>query len=278
MFNIFILFIFTGCSLETPASPNNTQSISEKSQQIERHKQDQFVSQRKKQQMKQWTEEQKQTQELKELRAILNKPIAIHGSRQKKQIALTFDDGPEQMYTPQILNILKQENIPATFFILGTLAKTYPAMIQRIVQEGHVLGSHSWQHEYLPKLSKNALRNDLEKTNHVVYEITGKNMLLFRPPYGAAKGVTDQIQTLQFTIINWDVDTLDWKPGRTPHEVYASVINHAQNGSIILQHNGGGNRSATVKALPRIIRDLRKQGYTFVTVDQILQISPYTTE
>ncbi|SHE64282.1 Peptidoglycan/xylan/chitin deacetylase, PgdA/CDA1 family [Seinonella peptonophila] len=265
----FFLLV-TGCSDGQAVNQTQAKVKAEHLKAIKEQKQAQFTSQKKL--------EEQQTIAMKESSALLKNPIILHGPRQKKQIALTFDDGPETVYTKKILKILKDEKVPATFFVIGNQAQAYPEMLRQILEEGHVIASHSWQHKYLPKLNPNSLHDDLEKTNRIVYEKTGKNMQLLRPPYGAAEKINSQLKGLNFTVVNWDVDTLDWTPNRTPEQIFQTVINNAKNGSIVLQHNGGGNRSATTVALPRIIHALREKGFTFVTVDKLLQIPAYTNE
>lgn len=256
----------TGCQTETAQQEG----------QVQQQEQKQYAAQKELAQKENAAEEQKQAAEMKNLAQILKQPIVLNGPRTKKEIALTFDDGPDDVFTHQVLKILKQEGIRATFFVIGNQAKAYPDVIRKILEEGHVLANHSWKHAYLPKLTPAQLKKDLAQTNQAVFEATGKNMLLLRPPYGAAENITNLIKSWNYTIVNWDVDTNDWQKGRTADQIYNEVIQHAQSGTITLQHNGGGDRSATVKALPRIIKDLKKRGFKFVTVDEMLKVPAYS--
>lgn len=196
-------------------------------------------------------------------------------NRTLKQVALTFDDGPDVYYTPQILDILKQNNIKATFFIIGMRAQAHPEMIHRIVNEGHSIGNHSWDHPVLTKLSVDEVQEEVQKTEQVLYNITGIKTALFRPPYGSATSQQiDEISSLGYSIIDWSVDTRDWNKTSVP-QIMSFVSKEVYPGGIILQHCAGGkdeNLSNTIKALPQIIRSLRNQGYSFVTVQDLLGI------
>ncbi|MFD1426674.1 peptidoglycan/xylan/chitin deacetylase (PgdA/CDA1 family) [Kroppenstedtia sanguinis] len=203
-------------------------------------------------------------------------PVVVYqGPNKKKRVALTFDDGPDRIYTPQILDILKREKVAATFFVVGKEVNRNGDMAQRIVSEGHVIANHTWNHLQLPRQSDKLVDAELIRTVQAVKKATGKEMSLMRPPYGAVKGKEKRIAQTGHRIINWDVDTNDWRPGRSSQQILATVKEQVVPGSIVLMHSGGGNRSATVQALPQIIRDLKQQGYEFVTVDQLLDIPAY---
>ncbi|GGA32855.1 hypothetical protein GCM10007416_01880 [Kroppenstedtia guangzhouensis] len=205
-----------------------------------------------------------------------NLPLVVYqGPTEKKQVALTFDDGPDRTYTPRVLDILKREQIPATFFVVGKEVNRNGEVAQRIVSEGHVIANHTWSHLYLPGLPDKRVQGELNRTVQAVQQATGKKMSLMRPPYGAVKGKEERITHTGHRIINWDVDTRDWKPGRTSQQILSAVKKHTVPGSIVLMHSGGGNRSATVQALPEIIHYLKQQGYEFVTVDQMLDVPAY---
>lgn len=195
--------------------------------------------------------------------------------RALKQVALTFDDGPDVYYTSQILDILKQNKVKATFFIIGTRAQTHPEMIRRIVREGHSIGNHTWNHSNLSKLSPERVKEEVQKTEQVLYNITGFKTAMFRPPYGAASArTTSEISSLGYNIVNWSVDTRDWANTPVP-QIMKFVKKEVYPGGIILQHCAGGKNedlSNTVNALPQIISLLRSQDYSFVTVQDLLNI------
>lgn len=195
----------------------------------------------------------------------------------KKQVALTFDDGPDITFTPEILDILKQNNIRATFFIVGARAKAHPEMIKRIEHDGHAIGNHSWDHPDLDKLSNNDVTSEIQRTDNTLFYLLGYHPTFVRPPYGAADlRVIKSIGLMGCKIIDWSVDTRDWA-GTPPAKILLNVRSEIHPGAIILQHCAGGkgeNLSNTVTALPQIIKELRSQGYQFVTVPELLGISP----
>lgn len=196
-------------------------------------------------------------------------------NRTLKQVALTFDDGPDTYYTPQILEVLKQNNVKATFFIVGLRAQSHPDMVRRIVSEGHAIGNHTWDHPVLSKLTADKVKDQVQRTEQLLYNITGSKTTMFRPPYGlATPQVTNEISSLGYKIIDWSVDTKDWAKTPIP-QIMDYINNELYPGGIILQHCSGGkgsNLSNTVKALPQIISSLRSQGYSFVTVQDLLGI------
>lgn len=192
-----------------------------------------------------------------------------------KCTALTFDDGPDEYYTPQILDILKENNVKATFFIVGLRAQAHPEMVRRIVSEGHSIGNHTWDHRILSGLSVDEVKEEVQKTEQELYSITGIKTAMFRPPYGAASGhVVAEISSLGYNIINWNADTRDWNKTSVP-QIIRYVNKQVRPGGIVLMHCAGGrdgNLSNTVKALPKIISSLKSQDYGFVTVEDLLYI------
>lgn len=197
------------------------------------------------------------------------------GNPSRRQVALTFDDAPDNQFTPQVLDVLKQQGVHATFFIIGRRAVQYPDVVRRIVKEGHAIGNHSYDHAQLTKLKPEQVAFQLAQTEQTLQQITGVSPRLFRPPYGAeSTQVLQQIFNLGYKVILWDVDSLDWK-GLPTDQVIDNDLNHAHNGAIFLHHAGGGpaeDLSGTVKALPTIITRLRDKGYQFVTIPEMLGI------
>ena len=185
-----------------------------------------------------------------------------------KVIALTFDDGPSQ-YSDAILDILKDKGVKATFFNLGNSASRYPNETKRALSEGHQVASHSNTHPYLPKLSDDEMLADLKAGFDNLKAAAGADTKVLRAPYGAF-GVEQWKVAAALVDMNvlWDIDTEDWKrPGA--NAIHDAVLNNAHNGAIVLMHDGGGDRSQDIEALPRIIDDLKAQGYTFATIDQL---------
>ncbi|MFC6453576.1 MULTISPECIES: polysaccharide deacetylase family protein [Paenibacillus] len=191
----------------------------------------------------------------------------------EKRVALTFDDGPDTKYTPRILDILKKHEIHATFFLIGDNARKHPQMVNRILEEGHVLGNHSWDHQLLTKQDAEQVQSEINKTDDLLKSITGQAPALFRAPYGAVSAdVLDAAGAAGHQIIGWSVDTLDWK-GKSAAEIMSAVKKELRPGAIILQHSAGGkggNLNNTIEALPLIISYLKENGYTIVTVPELL--------
>ena len=198
------------------------------------------------------------------------------GSIQDKEVALTFDDGPEENWTPKILDILKQKNIKATFFVIGKQAQKYPEMLRKIDAEGHVIGDHTFDHVDLTKLDTQRVDQEIEKCALEIHEIIGKTPKLVRPPFGFHNEVVDNVvYSKDRIIVLWSLDTEDWT-GLDAETIKARILPKMQNGFIILQHDGENPKmGGSVQALPDIIDGLKAQGYTFVTVPELLDIEPY---
>ena len=197
------------------------------------------------------------------------------GSIKEAKVALSFDDGSDNNYTVKILDTLKKHKVPATFFVIGSRCELYPKVMKRMVKEGHRLGNHTWSHPNMVKMSNEAILKELTKTDEIIKKYAGYTPVIFRSPYGSLK--REQVEFLRdkgYKLISWNVDSLDWK-GLSAAEIKTNVLENLEQGSIILQHSAGGpgeDLSGTVKALDEIIRVLKKDGYKFVTVDEILEI------
>jgi cellulose synthase/poly-beta-1,6-N-acetylglucosamine synthase-like glycosyltransferase/peptidoglycan/xylan/chitin deacetylase (PgdA/CDA1 family)/spore germination protein YaaH len=201
-------------------------------------------------------------------------------------VALTFDDGPDPEWTPRILDILKQKHVPGTFFVIGENAMAHPLLIQRLVNEGHEIGNHSFTHPNLAWLNEAETRLELNATQRVVEAYTGHALRLFRAPYfgDAEPTTTDELvpaSTAQedgYTNVGLHVDPGDWKrPG--VNRIIESTIDQVtdpapdRSAQIVLLHDAGGDRAQTVEALPHIIDDLRARGYRFVPVSALAGLS-----
>lgn len=183
-----------------------------------------------------------------------------------KCVALTFDDGPGPK-TPELLDILAKEKVPATFMLVGRAVKTYPDIVAREVKEGHVLANHTWSHPQLTKISDSKINKEITSTLEAIKKVVpNAEVNLTRPPYGAFNSrVTAALKSLKQSVILWDVDTLDWK-NRNPQSVLEQVKKQTKAGSIILMHD---IHPTTIQAVPDIIKHLRSQGYTLVTVPEL---------
>jgi peptidoglycan/xylan/chitin deacetylase (PgdA/CDA1 family) len=196
-------------------------------------------------------------------------PYVTNGSRDVHEVALTFDDGPWPD-TPQFLDILEREHVVATFFQIGEQVGTYgPAVDRRMLADGDIIGDHTWNHADVSGDGSFAA-GEISSAAAAIRNLTGFNPCLFRAPGGAVSGaLISEARSMGFLTIQWDVDPRDWsRPGTD--SIYNTVVGTAQNGSIILQHDGGGDRSETLAALPREIATLRSRGYKFVTIPQLL--------
>ena len=183
-------------------------------------------------------------------------------------IAMTFDDGPHAANTPRLLDMLKQRNIKATFFVVGQCAAEYPAIMKRIVAEGHEVANHSWSHPQLSKMAEGSVTEQLQKTHDAIVNSTGITPKLMRPPYGAftvnQRGWANA--KWGYKCILWDVDPLDWKVRNAEH-VKSEILRHAVAGSIILSHD---IHKTTVDAMPDTLDGLTGRGFKFVTVSELI--------
>ena len=187
----------------------------------------------------------------------------------EKLVALTFDDGPWPGQTDKILNILKREEVHATFFMLGVRVKLAPELARRVAEEGNQVANHSLGHRLLTTSKPKEIRRQIRGGADTIYKATGVLPTWFRPPYGAInKAVWKQVRTSRMHVALWTVDTRDWsRPG--VKRIVKNATSNTRNGSILLMHDGGTNRKQTIKALPKIIRNLKKRGYTFVTIEEL---------
>lgn len=184
--------------------------------------------------------------------------------KNKKVVALTFDDGPDGNTTPQALDILAKYKINATFFVQGKNIAGNEAILKRMQSEGHEVGNHSWNHPILTKLSLEDAKKQLTDTEDAITKVLGKSSKLMRPPYGA---ISDDIRnSLDLSFIMWNVDSLDWK-SKNEAAILTEIQHQTSDGSIILMHD---IHQPSVNSLPKVIEYLQGQGYSFVTVSELL--------
>lgn len=195
------------------------------------------------------------------------------GNPARRQVALTFDDGPDSVYTPQILDILKKQGAKATFFVVGTRVQQNPDVALRIVREGHAIGNHTYTHKLMSSRDLRDIRREITAADEAIFRVTRQRPRIFRPPYGAEDpGVMREVFRLGYKVILWSIDSQDWKNASAE-----SIIDHElpyfHNGAIILNHSAGGageDLSGTVRALPVVISSLKQKGYQIVTVPELL--------
>ena len=190
----------------------------------------------------------------------------------EKVVALTFDDGPHPKYTQQILDLLEQYEAKGTFFIVGQLAEGSPEVVRRMFEDGHEIANHTYTHPSTKSPLK--IMEEIKKTNDVIYSITGITPNLFRPVEGIyTDEIVDEVVKNGYKIVmwSWHQDTEDWKdPG--VDKIVNKVLNGMDKGDVVLFHDGGGNREQTVKALGKILPELKKQGYRFITISEMINL------
>jgi len=196
----------------------------------------------------------------------------------KKQMLLTFDDGPDERYTPRIIDTLKKYNVPAAFFVVGLQAENNIPLLREIYKQGYEIGNHTFTHPNIAEIGLDRAKIELSSTRRLIECITGHSTVLFRPPYNADA----EPQTLKDIIpvalskqdnyytIGESIDPRDWEKDITADSIVARCIREEHYGSMILLHDAGGNREQTVIALPRIIKYFKSKGYTFISVSQLL--------
>lgn len=200
-------------------------------------------------------------------------PYVWEAGRQHREMALTFDDGPGP-YTPQVLSVLEREDVPATFFEIGNQERYFGASTTQIVTHDFVVGDHSFTHPQMNTLSPSDQQSQIINQTKAIARYGALFPRLFRPPYGDWNSTTiSLLHRYQMLMVLWTVDTNDWqRPGT--EAIIHRVLSGARPGAIVLMHDGGGDRSETVAALPTIIKDLRQRGYRLVTVPQLLVDNP----
>ena len=186
------------------------------------------------------------------------------------KIALTFDDGPHPRYTPQILDVLDEYNIKATFFVVGVNAKNYPDTIEEVIKRGHEIGNHTYSHPHVSCLNSYTLKEEVEKCESAIYELMDYKTKLFRPPEGMIDAdVRTVLRSLDYKVILWDIDTRDWAHV-PPDEIAKNVVDNISSGDIILMHDYVSYNSPTVEAIKIFIPTLIDKGYKFVVVSELI--------
>lgn len=187
----------------------------------------------------------------------------------RPEVALTFDDGPWPVQTRQVIQILRRFHVPATFFMVGYLTERYPELVRIVDRAGMQIGNHSWDHPLEPPLADLGRRQMVEeigRTSRGLFAL-GVRTRLFRPPGGSYDGaVVQEARRQGMRVVTWSVDTKDWSERASPHQIVRRALRAVGPGSIVLMHDGGGDQSATLRALPRIIRGIRRMGLRLVAI------------
>ena len=190
----------------------------------------------------------------------------------KGMIALTFDDGPHPRYTRQILDILKQEGIKATFFVIGENIGYYDeGIVAEIIADGHELGNHTFNHEHTKEMDEQSFYSDVKACHELIKEKYGYKMKIFRPPEGYVDEKVKNIASeLDYSIIIWSIDTKDWEHVGSDL-IVGNIEKNASDGDIILMHDYVSKPNTTIGALERVIKNLKNEGYNFVTVSELIE-------
>ena len=183
---------------------------------------------------------------------------------EKKRIALTFDDGPHPIYTPQMLELLKEEQVPATFFLLGENVELYGDVVKEIAKEGHLIGNHTYHHVQITSLSLEEACKEIQETSDLIEELTGTGTEYVRPPFGTWNEELEE--RLNLIPVMWSIDTKDWTTQNVDW-IVRETVKHAEDHDIILMHD---SYQSTVDAVKRVIEQLEAEGFEFVTVDEII--------
>lgn len=183
---------------------------------------------------------------------------------EKKRIALTFDDGPHPIYTPQMLELLKEEQVPATFFLLGENVELYGDVVKEIAKEGHLIGNHTYHHVQITSLSLEEACREIQETSDLIEELTGTGTEYVRPPFGTWNEELEE--RLNLIPVMWSIDTKDWTTQNVDW-IVRETVKHAEDHDIILMHD---SYQSTVDAVKRVIEQLEAEGFEFVTVDEII--------
>ncbi|MFI6938114.1 polysaccharide deacetylase family protein [Streptomyces sp. NPDC050418] len=193
---------------------------------------------------------------------VRSKPILRLASRDRTMV-LTFDDGPDPRYTPGILRTLRRHNVRAMFFVCGEMAAESPDLLREMIDDGHLIGNHTWTHPQLLKIGRSAVRQEIESTSEVVRRTVGQAPMWFRAPYGAWNRNAFEIGArLGMEPLAWTTDSLDWtEPGT--RTIVNNVLRGAGSGVVVLNHDAGGNRSQSVEALRVYLPRLLDDGYRF---------------
>lgn len=194
-----------------------------------------------------------------------------------KKIALTFDDGPSKIWTPKILDELKEAQVKATFFMIGAHVKNFPDIARRVAQEGHTIGNHGYAHSVLLYYTDEEIEEEIKYTEFVIKEVTGHTTKYFRPPKAWLRSSEKRkIKSMGYEVVLWSVNSKDWVPFPYQQMVY-SITHRIKNGDILLFHDSGGvlkaeggNRTQTLLAIPMLARALRSKGFEFASIEELL--------
>ena len=194
----------------------------------------------------------------------------VHGDRARPRIALTFDDGPHPVHTAPLLDALAELGVPATFFVVGRDVDANPALVARMVRDGHELGNHTYRHRYLPLARSRSVEHELRATDRAIVRAAGVTPQVARPPWGGRSPRNVRVfRRLRKRVVLWDVNSFDWK-GKPADEVVRRVLARVRAGSIILMHEARDGGETTIEAVRLLVPALRARGFELVTVSRAI--------
>lgn len=194
---------------------------------------------------------------------------------QEKVVALTFDDGPNPQTTSAVLKSLEKHQVRATFFVVGSLAEKQPALIKKMAKAGHEVSNHSYSHKNFNRKSDEEISKEITSTNLLIHKLTGQKPVLFRPPGGYLSNKLIEIaqkEKVKIAYWSWETDSKDWKGGRSADSISSHICQHIAPGQIIILHDGCSNSLQTAKAVDLLLTELKKQGYKFVTMSELINM------
>jgi len=211
---------------------------------------------------------------------LVRKGTIYRVAEEEKLVALTFDDGPSPVWTPQILDALKKAGVKATFFMIGEHVEKYPEIARRVAQEGHEIGNHTYGHQNLLYFNKQELKDEIKKNEKIIKGVTGVTTKYFRPPKAwLSKREKKKIKEMGYKIILWSLNSKDWVTFDDKYMI-RYLVKNIRPGDIILFHDSGGafateggDRHETVLAVSRLVEKLEEKGYRFVTISELLKNS-----
>ena len=266
---LFLLFLLISVFLVGCAGSNkvNTETGTESQKETQRETQKETVKETQKETVKETEKETAKETEKERVKETEKETEKEAKDPSKKYVALTFDDGPHPTRTKKLLNILDDYKVKATFFMIGKNANANPGLVKEVSNRGHEVTNHSYNHPNLANLSYDNIMKELTSTDQAIINSSVQKPKLVRPPYGSFNdNVKKAIKNNGQTMVNWSVDTLDWKHRNTP-SIMSYVKQQVHPGAIILMHD---IHETTVDAVPSVIEYLKSQGYEFVTVSDIL--------
>lgn len=200
--------------------------------------------------------------------------VFLNGYTKEKIVCLTFDDGPDDTVTPNIINILDKYKVKGNFFFLGENVVRYPKVVKLADESGHLVLSHTYKHKQLDKCSNETIKNEIISTEKIIHKLIGKTPQIMRPPYGATNdAVISVANDTENIIVIWSIDSMDWSQKESSN-IVKNILDNVRPGEIILMHSNS-DKHATAEALPKVIQGLSDKGFKIVGLDEMLGVQAY---